>query len=391
MIHSYEGIDSSLFSCDICTEEYDTVTRIPKDIGCGHSFCLSCVKKLNVGNSFKCPVCKKNCSFPQGEATIPSNISLLKIIEARTSLKSDSCSNHAGYMKNLVCVEDKCTLCLQCILNGTHRNHQIVELKLVQEEAKARAQQFQTQLDAFANCNKEIDQLFEKQGTLMKAKIDKTFTKIINSIETQREKMIAEVTANLNKWKAEKFKEPGYAKKQNLVPGILKSIQTLNGHKMNEIFPIMSQSFNLLIQKADLDIVTTSFDTKLRQYNENIVTELTNYSELFRMMTSTARIGDLKIQNLKDVMPVLKENQSVQGQTAKIKIYVKTVEDKDKLVEIEIELDRQISEIREEIESLKVYGESLKMKSLKYQFKKLEENLTFKDYNIQTGSIIYFA
>lgn len=49
-----EEIDFENFNCQVCWEKYNTGTRKPVVISCGHPICLSCLRQLQ---SLKCPKC----------------------------------------------------------------------------------------------------------------------------------------------------------------------------------------------------------------------------------------------------------------------------------------------------------------------------------------------
>ncbi len=40
-------VDDSILECKICYEKYDTDKSKPMMLGCGHTFCLSCIQKLD--------------------------------------------------------------------------------------------------------------------------------------------------------------------------------------------------------------------------------------------------------------------------------------------------------------------------------------------------------
>lgn len=52
--------------CQICLEAYNIANRLPKNLGCGHTFCDKCLKKIGLlylikGNGYEieCPKCRK--------------------------------------------------------------------------------------------------------------------------------------------------------------------------------------------------------------------------------------------------------------------------------------------------------------------------------------------
>jgi len=68
--------------CPICCENFDE----PKQLSCGHSFCRCCLDQIRQLYSISCPVCRKptylSMTGPQGIRLLPTNYSLIQIIEA---------------------------------------------------------------------------------------------------------------------------------------------------------------------------------------------------------------------------------------------------------------------------------------------------------------------
>lgn len=50
----------SMLECKVCLERYNCTTKKPMTLICGHCFCLSCLRMIEVENlRFRCPVCKE--------------------------------------------------------------------------------------------------------------------------------------------------------------------------------------------------------------------------------------------------------------------------------------------------------------------------------------------
>ncbi|KAM4580813.1 E3 ubiquitin-protein ligase RNF183 isoform 2-T2 [Odontesthes bonariensis] len=56
--------------CAICFCSYDNVFKTPKLLGCGHTFCLECLARINVTSpelkTLCCPVCRETTDLPHG-------------------------------------------------------------------------------------------------------------------------------------------------------------------------------------------------------------------------------------------------------------------------------------------------------------------------------------
>uniref|UniRef100_UPI00398EC59E RING finger protein 225-like n=1 Tax=Pristiophorus japonicus TaxID=55135 RepID=UPI00398EC59E len=65
------GSGLSDLECIICFSPYDNVFKLPKLLGCGHTFCLECLARINVSSdnvsSVTCPVCRHPTPLPSGK------------------------------------------------------------------------------------------------------------------------------------------------------------------------------------------------------------------------------------------------------------------------------------------------------------------------------------
>ncbi|XP_041799389.1 E3 ubiquitin-protein ligase RNF183 [Chelmon rostratus] len=57
--------------CAVCFCSYDNVFKTPKLLGCGHTFCLECLARINVTSpelkTLSCPVCRELTELPHGQ------------------------------------------------------------------------------------------------------------------------------------------------------------------------------------------------------------------------------------------------------------------------------------------------------------------------------------
>ena len=68
-------------SCDICLDLFDHSIHKPSVLICGHTFCLSCLKKLN---KKQCPTCNKQF------IEVNSNTAQINKIECKTVSNTNS-------------------------------------------------------------------------------------------------------------------------------------------------------------------------------------------------------------------------------------------------------------------------------------------------------------
>uniref|UniRef100_A0A1I7TKB7 RING-type domain-containing protein n=1 Tax=Caenorhabditis tropicalis TaxID=1561998 RepID=A0A1I7TKB7_9PELO len=150
-------------SCTICMEAFDTNVRIPKVLGCGHSFCIKCIEGVlksmqishsgegEVFTSFACPICRSATPIPNnGISGFSTNHQLIDAIAPQdtrfilcTSCNTNGCetafhvcrqctiSKHKFDIKTILEDEppvhpDNLVVCSTCIL----KNHNTPEHKV---------------------------------------------------------------------------------------------------------------------------------------------------------------------------------------------------------------------------------------------------------------------
>uniref|UniRef100_A0A8D0DTN8 RING-type domain-containing protein n=1 Tax=Salvator merianae TaxID=96440 RepID=A0A8D0DTN8_SALMN len=76
--------EPSPLDCVICFTPFDQLFKLPKELSCGHVFCLECLARINVSsediNSLTCPVCRAPTAFPsrKGLPGLPTRSDLLE-------------------------------------------------------------------------------------------------------------------------------------------------------------------------------------------------------------------------------------------------------------------------------------------------------------------------
>uniref|UniRef100_A0A7E4UST6 RING-type domain-containing protein n=1 Tax=Panagrellus redivivus TaxID=6233 RepID=A0A7E4UST6_PANRE len=79
--------DVDLSECCICYDTYDRTDRAPISMGCGHTFCQSCVGRLVSNKSFSCPVCRTVSTV--GMDGFQKSLTLIRALEKLNLLPSD--------------------------------------------------------------------------------------------------------------------------------------------------------------------------------------------------------------------------------------------------------------------------------------------------------------
>ncbi|XP_063287678.1 RING finger protein 225 [Pelobates fuscus] len=87
-----QGSDGEgLFECIICFTTYDTLFHLPKNLSCGHVFCLECLSRITVGSTqpetLSCPICRLPTSLQpkKGPPALSTDEDVLKKISKATS------------------------------------------------------------------------------------------------------------------------------------------------------------------------------------------------------------------------------------------------------------------------------------------------------------------
>ncbi|KAM6188443.1 RING finger protein 225 [Sarcoramphus papa] len=72
--------------CVICFAPYDRLFKVPKALGCGHTFCLECLARLTVvapgAPALLCPICRRPTALPRrrGPPALPTRTDLLALL-----------------------------------------------------------------------------------------------------------------------------------------------------------------------------------------------------------------------------------------------------------------------------------------------------------------------
>ena len=116
--------------CSICCVYYNDKDKCPRFLGCGHSFCSSCLERLLHGDTIYCPTCRKRETVPSGVEGLIKNFALLDIVND-TSHDCEACDEkHPANFCWLDCKENMCkTAAHSHTCNKASRDHQAVSLE----------------------------------------------------------------------------------------------------------------------------------------------------------------------------------------------------------------------------------------------------------------------
>ncbi|XP_047498153.1 tripartite motif-containing protein 59-like [Penaeus chinensis] len=67
--------------CKVCYGNFDDRDACPRNLGCGHSFCTSCLKGIHYGSTLECPECRHEQEVEE-VAALPVGFGVLRAVEA---------------------------------------------------------------------------------------------------------------------------------------------------------------------------------------------------------------------------------------------------------------------------------------------------------------------
>jgi len=128
--------------CPKCHKLYQKDINIPLLlIKCGHTLCDSCATTIFNGKSIVCPECNTESLIPTISA-LPKNMALLAmsipIQSQNLPVKTQSesiCSQHNKKVEAF-CQDDRCLLCIDCILLDGHKSHDISPIGKASEQER---------------------------------------------------------------------------------------------------------------------------------------------------------------------------------------------------------------------------------------------------------------
>lgn len=120
-------------TCPGCNHQYDSEFRIPRILTfCGHTFCSQCLSfwLRSPNSSFSCPE-DGQIFEPLGSSAeldfFPCNFAIINLLRSQKDLANEKasaqvCAKHKKPL-DVVCLEDKASICSDCALFGSHKGH----------------------------------------------------------------------------------------------------------------------------------------------------------------------------------------------------------------------------------------------------------------------------
>lgn len=154
-------------TCKVCAEKFcDEDGLIPRILtACGHSFCESCLKKLQKSTSsgtsrramsyqytIKCPKCKTETISDKPSNGLPKNYAYLdlldEVVRSGKDIRLKLCPVHPNYILDMFCHEEEEAVCMYCTTYGKHKTHKMSKLSWFSDK---QAESIQNKIDSIDN------------------------------------------------------------------------------------------------------------------------------------------------------------------------------------------------------------------------------------------------
>ena len=126
-------MEPSAVECALCLENL----KDPRNLICGHTYCLACLEQLvrhNSTTNSTCPTCRKPWEIPLNDVkNLPKNYIVNKLLEHIK--KPVKCKTHLDKVVCAFCICKTCEklICLMCT-STDHKNHEYIGLDEVQTD-----------------------------------------------------------------------------------------------------------------------------------------------------------------------------------------------------------------------------------------------------------------
>ena len=276
--------DRDLYSCQLCSLEYNTLDRIPKDLGCGHSICLPCLQKVSKGN-YKCNSCGQDRFFSKGIEKMPTNEPLMRIIEARNRQKNGICAQHVQYFKECVCLDDKCQICLYCVVHGDHKNHRTATIAEINQEVNKKIKNIGDQLNDFDKSSRDITNYLKKDRMELRQTVNETFETLLEALDSQKSEILGDIDQIYKNRITKKIKTECLKTNLELAQSMETTIMNLKSKEYNDQFfmalevddiemPLIPLKEEYSRLKAECQDLNSCFDDDLQQQHQAVLNKI---------------------------------------------------------------------------------------------------------------------
>lgn len=154
--------------CPLCKAAYNEEENLPRLlINCGHTLCSKCLNETLSANN-NCITCQEDNTKYENVTinSFPKNITLIKLIQKTSQIISSPkrttksmimesikkattqsqkkapkfCPLHQNRNLEIICLDDKCKICTNCALFGTHKNHNVMNLEDFEKDIEMKSE-----------------------------------------------------------------------------------------------------------------------------------------------------------------------------------------------------------------------------------------------------------
>jgi len=151
--------------CPLCSNSYNQSDRLPRIFPtCSHTVCSSCIQNNITGQIVTCPLDgSRTSTYGKGIEAFHQNYALSQVIAA--SQVFDRCPVHNEKLR-LVCLEDRCKVCDDCVHEGAHFGHKVRLLKKMQGDVNGKLKTLEQVLETHDKYWKEVSEVYEETREL---------------------------------------------------------------------------------------------------------------------------------------------------------------------------------------------------------------------------------
>ena len=170
--------------CPVCLNTYDTSIRIPKNLSCGHSSCLPCLKNLIKAGSIACPKCRTSCQVTtDGIDKLPTNYGIVDVLDTLCQ----ECKDQPWATRCNHCPLNLCLKCKEAHPDGSESG--LVEnLKALKTKA--------TKLQEEVNDDSVINKI-QSQGEDVIKSLTRTYEERAEALKKNHEESVSKVKAKM--------------------------------------------------------------------------------------------------------------------------------------------------------------------------------------------------
>ena len=193
--------------CKSCNKPYDEKEKVPRIlISCGHTQCEECIMKNLNKSKIQCSDCGKY-SEAKTPVEFPKNLMLLSMVNNIINNPSTIiiCPSHSKQI-DAFCEECRSLICIDCILSGDHKNHEINPIAKSCEKERQRIKECESyckskeaELSNLCTQVQNYHTIIHEDGAKCIDNISNVFDEMRNSINARENELKKGITILLDK------------------------------------------------------------------------------------------------------------------------------------------------------------------------------------------------